>query len=45
MVCPEFLPASNLATSVFNRMLLNYESLRDPIPFIREARGDELKKI
>jgi hypothetical protein len=45
MVSPEFLPASNLATGVFNRMLLNYESVRDQISFIREARGDDLKKI
>jgi ATP-dependent protease ClpP protease subunit len=36
--------ATNLAAGVFNRMLLNYQSVRDQIPMIRETMGKKLKK-
>ena len=35
--------ATNLAATVFNRMLLNYESVRDQVPFMREALEKQLK--
>lgn len=34
---------TNLASTVFNRMLLNYESVRDQMSFMREALGKQLK--
>ncbi len=35
--------ASTLAATVFNRMLLNYRSVRDQMPFMREALEERLK--
>lgn len=36
--------ATNLASRVFNRMLLNYQSVKDQVPMIRETMGKELKE-
>jgi hypothetical protein len=35
--------AASLADTVFNRMLLNYESVRDQMPFMREVLERQLK--
>jgi hypothetical protein len=35
--------ATNLATAAFNRLLLNYEGVRDQMPFLRKALGKRLK--
>ena len=35
--------ATSLAATVFNRMLLNYQSLKDQMPFMREALKKRLK--
>ena len=35
--------ATNLATAAFNRLLLNYESVRDQMPLLRKALGKRLR--
>ncbi|MBP1716964.1 MAG: Clp protease [Deltaproteobacteria bacterium] len=35
--------ATNLATAAFNRLLLNYEGVKEQMPFLRKAMGKRLK--